>query len=37
MKDWYFYRYLAPRLAARGLLSHRLRVHAEQESDCVAA
>ena len=37
MKDWYFYGFLGPRLAARGLLSHRLRVHAEQETGFAVA
>ena len=37
MKDWYFYGFLGPRLAARGLLSHRLRVRSEQEPGLVPA
>ena len=37
MKDWYFYGFLGPRLAARGMLSHRLRQHTEQETGLVAA
>ena len=36
-KDWYFYGFLGPRLAARGLLSHRLRVVSEQEAGLAAA
>jgi hypothetical protein len=36
-KDWYFYNFLGPRLAARGLLSHRLRVYSDQEQALAAA
>jgi glycosyltransferase involved in cell wall biosynthesis len=39
LKDWYFYTFLGPRLAARGLLSHRLRAVPvpEQEPSLVPA
>jgi len=36
-KDWYFYGFLGPRLAARGLLSHRLRVYSDKEAAFAAA